>query len=166
MAVLNKKLKVRKNGVTEEITLYSTTQEVAPDYISAGGGYAKLGSISNPNASRIRVRKKNNTYAILLSTNKPPSRLLLFLSEDTYNGTFESKRYDRIYVLADMGGGVHKEYFINITPKILYHVEKMPGIIQIKNGKTERILNLHIETVRETRLTITEEVSGPSDYTI
>ena len=65
-----------------------------------------------------------------------------------------------------MGGGVHREYFINITPKILYHVEKMPGIIQIKNGKTERILNLHIETVRETRLTITEEVSGPSDYTI
>ena len=68
MAVLDKKLKVIKNGVTEEITLYSTTQEVAPDYISAGGGYAKLGSTSDPNASRIRVHKKNNTYAVLKPT--------------------------------------------------------------------------------------------------
>lgn len=38
MAVLSKKLKIRKDGITEEITLYSTTQEVTPDYISAGGG--------------------------------------------------------------------------------------------------------------------------------
>lgn len=37
MGIMSKKLKVRKDGVTEEIKIYDIQEDVGPDFIRAGG---------------------------------------------------------------------------------------------------------------------------------
>lgn len=128
MAVLDKKLKVIKNGVTEEITLYSTTQEVAPDYISAGVGYAKLGSISDPNASKIRIQKKNNNvYAILKSTSSiedGETIEVLGVKEKEKNFIIPSG-CNIIKIIAELDiGGITKEKTIRVSQGKEYKIRK------------------------------------------
>ena len=38
MAILPQKLKVKKNGIIEEINIYDSQSDVGPDFIRAGGG--------------------------------------------------------------------------------------------------------------------------------
>lgn len=37
MGIMNKKLKIKKGGLTEEINIYDSQSDVSPDYIRAGG---------------------------------------------------------------------------------------------------------------------------------
>lgn len=37
MGIMNRKLKVRKNGITEEINIYDSQADVGSDFIRAGG---------------------------------------------------------------------------------------------------------------------------------
>jgi hypothetical protein len=37
MGIMNKKLKVKKGGTTEEIKIYDIQEDVGPDFIRAGG---------------------------------------------------------------------------------------------------------------------------------
>lgn len=71
MGIMNKKLKVKKNGVVEEINIYDNQSDVGPDFIRAGGGYVKLGNPSDPNVSKIRV-KKNGSIKAVLKSGLPP----------------------------------------------------------------------------------------------
>ncbi|CVK21022.1 hypothetical protein [Sporomusa sphaeroides] len=73
MALYSKKLHVRKAGVVSDIELYTTVGEVtsggSQGYIalkdSAVPLYAKLGLISDQNASPLRIKKSGNTFAVL-----------------------------------------------------------------------------------------------------
>lgn len=70
MTAISEKLKYRKSSVTTEITLYDDTGDVGSDYLSLQVGaatvYAKLGLISDPQATDMRARKGDTTYAVLL----------------------------------------------------------------------------------------------------
>lgn len=72
MSVLTKKLHVMKTGGTDEaISLYTTTSECAEPnlklQVDGTTAYAKLGSVSDSNASSLRVYRNSDkaTYAVL-----------------------------------------------------------------------------------------------------
>ena len=65
MSILPQKLKVKKDGITEEINIYDNQPDVGSDFIRAGGGYVKLGTITDPSASRIRVLSKGKIKSLL-----------------------------------------------------------------------------------------------------
>jgi len=62
-------LKYRKDDTTHSIKLYDSIDDVGDDRLAVRVGgqtlYAKLGGVGDPNASDMRVRKNNTTYAIL-----------------------------------------------------------------------------------------------------
>lgn len=69
MAEYSKKLHVLKNDVVTDIKLYTTADEVgSPSFHMLDGAtevYAKLGEVSDTNASPLRVLYSGTTYAVL-----------------------------------------------------------------------------------------------------
>ncbi|NIM11523.1 MAG: hypothetical protein GTO45_16505 [Candidatus Aminicenantes bacterium] len=69
MAEITKKLRYRRAGVNYTIDLYDSTGDVGNDYISLRVDgqtvYARVGDISDEDASHLRVRKSGSTYAVL-----------------------------------------------------------------------------------------------------
>ena len=69
MAEYSKKLHVLKNNVVTDIKLYTTADEVgSPSFHILDGAtevYAKLGEVSDANASPLRVLYSGTTYAVL-----------------------------------------------------------------------------------------------------
>jgi len=69
MPPISQKLHYKKAGVITDIELYDTTGDVGADYlgvtVNGAPAYAKLGSVGDPNASDLRVRKNGSTYAVL-----------------------------------------------------------------------------------------------------
>lgn len=68
MAEISKKLHYRKGGVTTDIRLYSATADVGSNYLSlrvdGATVYARLGGVSEHEASDMRVQKGGVTYTV------------------------------------------------------------------------------------------------------
>ncbi len=75
MALYNKQLHVRKNGVVTNINLYTTASETGNLALGVKDGsttvYAKLGVPTDSLASPLRVRKNGSIYAVLTSAAEP-----------------------------------------------------------------------------------------------
>ena len=77
MALYNKQLHVRKDGVVTNINLYTSVSEAGNSALAVKDGsatvYAKLGVPTDSLASPLRVRKNGETYAVLSSAAKAGS---------------------------------------------------------------------------------------------
>lgn len=98
MAELNTKLHCKKNGITEEITAYTTLDEVQNTGIqlTIGGvdAYAKYGAVGDENASQLncKVPNDNNVYRIH-KTAIPPVTVTLVCVDVQTNEQISSVRY-------------------------------------------------------------------------
>lgn len=72
MSEYSKKLHIRKNGTVDDITLYTDTSGFSGGALTLRDGssivYAALGSTTDSEASRLRVRKNGTVYAALKTT--------------------------------------------------------------------------------------------------
>ena len=71
MAVYGKKLHIKKNNAVTDINLYTTKAEASSPALCLEDGnstvYAALGATNHANASALRVKSGNTTYAVLKS---------------------------------------------------------------------------------------------------
>ena len=69
MSEYSKKLHIRKDGTVDDIVLYTDTSEFSGGALALRDGsniiYAALGSTTDSEASRLRVRKNGTAYAVL-----------------------------------------------------------------------------------------------------
>lgn len=72
MSEYSKKLHIRKDGTVDDITLYTDTSGFSGGALTLRDGsnivYAALGSTTDSEASRLRVRKSGTAYAVLKTT--------------------------------------------------------------------------------------------------
>lgn len=88
MAELSSKLHCKKNGVTEEISVYTTLDEVQNQgiNISADGvnGYVKYGDVTDDNASELNCKVNGEKYKVLKIAN--PFADIILLCYDIQTG--------------------------------------------------------------------------------
>lgn len=110
MAEIANKLHYRKSGVTQNISLYNSTDDVGSNYMSLRVNgttvYAKLGDASHMEATDLKVRKTGTTYTVLKSNLvELPSGYIAMFEGSCPSGWTRHSSFDNLFLRGAASGG-------------------------------------------------------------